>query len=226
MTIYAHWKANAYTVSYNVNGGTGSIASQTKMYGTDLTLTSSVPTRTGYTFVGWSESKSTVSAEYISGGKFSKNADTTLYAVWKINTYTVKYDLNGGTGSIASQTKTYGKDLTLTSAVPTKTGYTFVGWSESASAESAEYLSGGSFSKNANTVLYAVWKADAPKLAGDINGDGIVNGKDLTRLRKYLAGQDVQVNEDALDVNGDGVVNGKDLTRLLKYLAGQDVQIY
>lgn len=71
-----------------------------------------------------------------------------------------------------------------------------------------------------------MWKADAPKLAGDINGDGIVNGKDLTRLRKYLAGQDVQVNEDALDVNGDGVVNGKDLTRLLKYLAGQDVQIY
>ena len=226
MTIYAHWKANAYTVSYNVNGGTGSIASQTKTHGTDLTLTSSVPTRTGYTFVGWSESKSAGSAEYISGGKFSKNADTTLYAVWKINTYTVKYDLNGGTGSIASQTKTYGTDLTLTSSVPTRTGYTFVGWSESKSAESAEYISGGKFNKNANTTLYAVWKVSTPKIAGDINGDGVVNGKDLTRLRKYLAGQDVQVNEDALDVNGDGVVNGKDLTRLLKYIAGQDVQIY
>ena len=225
-TLYAVWKINTYTVKYDLNGGTGSIASQTKTHGTDLTLTSSVPTRTGYTFVGWSESKSAGSAEYISGGKFSKNADTTLYAVWKINTYTVKYDLNGGTGSIASQTKTYGKDLTLTSAVPTKTGYTFVGWSESKSAESAEYISGGKFNKNANTTLYAVWKVSTPKIAGDINGDGVVNGKDLTRLRKYLAGQDVQVNEDALDVNGDGVVNGKDLTRLLKYIAGQDVQIY
>ena len=189
-------------------------------------MTSSVPTRTGYTFVGWSESKSAGSAEYISGGKFSKNANTTLYAVWKINTYTVKYDLNGGTGSIASQTKTYGTDLTLTSSVPTRTGYTFVGWSESKSAESAEYISGGKFSKNADTTLYAVWKVSTPKIAGDINGDGVVNGKDLTRLRKYLAGQDVQVNEDALDVNGDGVVNGKDLTRLLKYIAGQDVRIY
>ena len=225
-TLYAVWKINTYTVKYDLNGGTGSIASQTKTHGTDLTLTSSVPTRTGYTFVGWSESKSAGSAEYISGGKFSKNADTTLYAVWKINTYTVKYDLNGGTGSIASQTKTYGTDLTLTSSVPTRTGYTFVGWSESKSAESAEYISGGKFNKNANTTLYAVWKVSTPKIAGDINGDGVVNGKDLTRLRKYLAGQDVQVNEDALDVNGDGVVNGKDLTRLLKYIAGQDVQIY
>ena len=101
-----------------------------------------------------------------------------------------------------------------------------MGWSESKSAESAEYISGGKFNKNANTTLYAVWKVSTPKIAGDINGDGVVNGKDLTRLRKYLAGQDVQVNEDALDVNGDGVVNGKDLTRLLKYIAGQDVQIY
>lgn len=225
-TLYAVWKANTYKISYSANGGTGAPASQTKVNDVALKLTLDVPTRTGYTFIGWSESSSATTATYVAGDMFYSDANTTLYAVWKINTYVVKYDLNGGTGSIASQTKTYGKDLTLTSAVPTKTGYTFVGWSESASAESAEYLSGGSFSKNANTVLYAVWKADAPKLAGDINGDGIVNGKDLTRLRKYLAGQDVQVNEDALDVNGDGVVNGKDLTRLLKYLAGQDVQIY
>ena len=60
---------------------------------------------------------------------------------------------------------------------------------------------------------------------GDINGDGTVNNKDLTRLMKYLAGEDVNVVEDALDVNGDGNVNNKDLTRLMKYLAGEDVSI-
>ena len=61
--------------------------------------------------------------------------------------------------------------------------------------------------------------------AGDINGDGVVNNKDLTRLMKYLSGEDVEVTEAALDVNGDGTVNNKDLTRLMKYLAGEDVQI-
>ena len=63
-------------------------------------------------------------------------------------------------------------------------------------------------------------------IPGDINGDGVCNSKDLTRLMKYLAGEDVEVNEDCLDVNGDGVVNAKDLIRLLKYTSGEDVVIY
>ncbi len=61
---------------------------------------------------------------------------------------------------------------------------------------------------------------------GDINGDGVLNSKDTTRLMRYLAGWDVEVNEAALDVNGDGVVNTKDTTRLMRYLAGWDVEIY
>ena len=56
---------------------------------------------------------------------------------------------------------------------------------------------------------------------GDINGDNVVNNKDLNRLMKYLAGEDIEVNEPALDVNGDNAVNN----RLMKYLAGYDVEI-
>lgn len=62
-------------------------------------------------------------------------------------------------------------------------------------------------------------------VAGDINGDGNVNNKDLTRLMKYLAGEDVEIVAEALDTNGDGNVNNKDLTRLMKYLAGENVEI-
>ena len=60
---------------------------------------------------------------------------------------------------------------------------------------------------------------------GDINGDGDVNNKDLTRLFKHLSGYTAEVVERALDVNGDGSVNNKDLTRLFKYLSGWDVEL-
>ena len=63
-------------------------------------------------------------------------------------------------------------------------------------------------------------------IPGDINGDGVVNSKDLTRLLKYISHEEVEVNEAALDVNGDGEVNSKDLTRLLKYISHEDVEIY
>lgn len=63
-------------------------------------------------------------------------------------------------------------------------------------------------------------------LPGDINGDGSVNTKDLTRLLKYINHEDVEYVEKALDVNGDGQVNTKDLTRLLKYINHEDVEIF
>ena len=68
-------------------------------------------------------------------------------------------------------------------------------------------------------------KLESTAIPGDINGDGTTNNKDLTRLMKYLAGEDVSVIETVLDVNGDGVLNNKDLTRLMKYLAGEDVEL-
>ena len=68
--------------------------------------------------------------------------------------------------------------------------------------------------------------ADSSLSAGDINGDGTVNNKDLTRLLKHIAGEDVEVISQFLDTNGDGTVNNKDLTRLLKHIAGEDVIIH
>lgn len=63
-------------------------------------------------------------------------------------------------------------------------------------------------------------------LPGDINNDGEVNNKDVTRLFQYLSGWDVEVCEKALDVNGDGNVNNKDMTRLFQYLSNWDVEIF
>lgn len=84
VTLYAVWKANTYTVSYDANGGSGAPGAQTKTYGQTLKLTTSKPTRTNYNFLGWSTAKSAATAAYSADGDFTTNANTTLYAVWEL----------------------------------------------------------------------------------------------------------------------------------------------
>lgn len=148
----------SYSVTYNANGGSGVPASQTKWKGQTLTLSSTKPTRTGYSFLGWSTSSTATTATYAAGGSYTANAAATLYAVWKANTYTVKYNANGGTGAPANQTKTYGKALTLSSTKPTRTNYNFKGWGTSASATTVAYAAGASYTANAGITLYAIWE--------------------------------------------------------------------
>ena len=63
-------------------------------------------------------------------------------------------------------------------------------------------------------------------IPGDINGDGIVSMKDVTRLNNYLNDDKTKVIKAALDVNGDGVVSIKDITRLVEYLSDNTVEIH
>lgn len=152
-------KLPTYTVSYNANGGSGAPSAQTKTHGVTLTLSSTKPTRTGYTFQGWGTSASATAKTYDAGGSYTNNAAITLYAVWKAVTYTISYNANGGSGAPASQTKTYGVALTLSSTKPTRTNYNFLGWGTSANATSATWQPGGSYTKNGSTTLYAVWES-------------------------------------------------------------------
>ena len=153
-------KSNAYTVNYQVkfdaNGGSGAPGAQIKTHGTNLTLSSTKPTRTGYTFLGWSTSKTATSATYVAGGTYSTNAATTLYAVWKINSYTVTYNYseNGGTSATkTSATVNYNAAIDLTPTA-SKSGYTFIGWNtnKDATTKLTSLKMGTS-----NVTLYAIY---------------------------------------------------------------------
>lgn len=159
---YTKTTAQTYTVSYNANGGSNAPASQTKVHGVTLTLSSTVPYRFNYEFLGWSASSSATTATYAAGGSYTGNASVTLFAVWKYKpaTYTVGYDANGGTGAPGRQTKTYGVTLTLTTIQPTRRNYLFLGWSKDRNATSASYTAGGSYTDNSDVTLYAVWRYD------------------------------------------------------------------
>lgn len=176
ITLYAHWTANEYTITFNANGGTCATASKEvtylQTYGTLPT-----PTRAGHTFDGWYTAASG-GTRITSSSTVNVAADDTLYAHWTIITYTIQYNANGGSGAPASQTKTWGQDLTLTTSKPTtakaylvtynanggtvsltskSVACTFDCWNTNAAGTGTDYASGGIYSANAAATLYAQW---------------------------------------------------------------------
>lgn len=185
-TLDITWKPTlpTYTISYDANNGSGAPSSQSKTWGTDITLRSGTPTRTGYTFKGWATSSTATTATYQPSGNFTTNANTTLYAVWQVNTYTIYYNGNGSTsGSTSSQTKTYNQPLTLRSNGYTRTGYTFTGWNTEANGSGTSYSAGGSYTKNAGATLYAQWSINTWTVS--YNGNGSTSGSTSSQTKTY-----------------------------------------
>jgi uncharacterized repeat protein (TIGR02543 family) len=83
-TLYAQWAASSYTISYNANGGTGAPSSQTKAQGATVKISSTKPTRDGYTFSGWSNAANSATVLYRPGDNYTANANIALYAVWVV----------------------------------------------------------------------------------------------------------------------------------------------
>lgn len=88
-TLYAIWKANTYAVTFNANGGSGAPAAQTQTHGVALTLSSTRPTRVGYTFLGWNTAADGSGTSYAAGGTYDDNAAVTLYAQWRADAPTL-----------------------------------------------------------------------------------------------------------------------------------------
>lgn len=165
ITLYAGWRPNTYTIVFDKNGGTGNMGNLAMTYDVAKALTNNSFSRAGYEFKGWAISASG-SVKY-SNGQSVKNLTATdnstvrLYAVWELVTYTVKYNANGGTGSMSNQQHIVGQSLALTANTFSRTGYTFKGWATSAGG-GVVYTDGQSVQNIGNagsTVnLYAVWQ--------------------------------------------------------------------
>ena len=132
-TLYAKWTGITYYVSYNGNNATnGSMSNSTHTYGTAKNLTSNAYSRTGYSFLGWSTSNSATTATYTNGQSISNltttsGATVTLYAVWKINPYTIT--IQAGEGGVVSSTGgTYNYGETLSILAGPNVGKAFLYW--------------------------------------------------------------------------------------------------
>ena len=95
-TYFPIVKLKTYTIKYNANGGSGVPSNQVKEHNKNITLSTSKPTRTGYTFVNWNTSSAGNGTSYSAGATYSGNSDITMYAQWRRNRVIINFSVNGG----------------------------------------------------------------------------------------------------------------------------------
>lgn len=142
IVAYAVLNVESYNVTYMIDGSV--YEKYTVTYGAEVSVPD-VPEKEGFIFMGWTpDIPETMPAN-----------DLTFIAVFERKSYTLTYDVNGGSGNIAQQTGDV--NYTIGSTVPFRSGYNFLGWSKNNSATSADYVPGDSIILTEDTVLYAVW---------------------------------------------------------------------
>jgi uncharacterized repeat protein (TIGR02543 family) len=158
LTVYN----SSYTVLFNANGGTGTLAVQPIDSNTSANLKPNTFTRTGYVFAGWNTAANGSGTSYANGASYTMSAapNVTLYAQWTAINYTVTFDANGGTGTMSDQTIAFNASANLTSNAFTRWGYTFAGWNGNYTsyADQASYT----MSTAANVYLQAQWQLLQP----------------------------------------------------------------
>jgi uncharacterized repeat protein (TIGR02543 family) len=168
-TLYAQWTVNVYTITFNAQDGTGSHSDQSVTYGTAIG-TLPEPTRDGYTFIGWFTEVGG-GTQYVGGMALYSTVDnTTLYAQWTANVYTIKFNANaqGDVSPPPDQSVTYGAKIGQL-PVPVRKGYEFGGW-----------YTGGGVQYTVNTriasdiILHAKWASATYTLTFDPQ-DGTVS---------------------------------------------------
>ncbi len=172
-------------VSFDAQGGTVSPGYQDKVLGfaygkapdgTDQALPT--PAKTGYTFAGWWTGTGGTGSRVTGAATVTNSLAHTLYAKWTVNTFTVVYNANGGSGTTASSTHTYDVAKALTENAFTRTGYTFAGWAESADGP-VKYADKQSVinltaANGATVTLFAKWTINKYTVTFNSNGGSAV----------------------------------------------------
>ena len=167
-------KKETYTVTFDANGGTGTMQQQVFTEGEQQALTKNTFTRDGYIFSGWKGN----GANYIDEQNITVTCDITLYAQWTSNgtsptpeptpsnTVTITFDANGGSGEMAPQTFVKGVAQLLTDNAFTWENHEFIGWNSAADGTGTPYSNAQEMTLEASVTLYAQWMAASGAFEG------------------------------------------------------------
>ena len=194
VTLYAQWKPNSYTIRYDSNKPsiasgniTGTTANSTHSFDTAKNLTANGYKLTGWTFTGWKDSngKTYTDKQSVKNLTTENGATIVLYAQWKPNSYTIRYDSNKPstasgniTGTTANSTHSYDTAKNLTANGYKLTGWTFTGWKDSNGKTYTDKQSVKNLTSepNGTVTLYAQWKPNSYTIRYDSNKPSIASG--------------------------------------------------
>ena len=187
-------------LTYDANGGEGTIDSTTGAAGESVTVAENVFTRNNYTFTGWNTQADGKGTAYKPGDSFTlTDKDTVLYAQWSENApaqVNVSYDANGGTGTMESITGDVGSEIVIGQNGFARSGYTFTGWNTQADGKGTAYKPGDSFTlTDKDTVLYAQWNK-LVTVSFDLCGHGGANISSQTFVSGNKASEPTAPKED------------------------------
>ena len=173
--LFAQWTANVYSVSFLANGAEGTMPNEPYAYDEAKALTPNAFAWSGHTFRGWGLSATEAEPTYDDGQIVSNltavaDATVTLHALWSPNSYTIRFDRNGGQGSMSAQTMVYDTPATLSANAFTRGAegtFTFLGWATAADG-AVEFKDGAlvtNLVSEGSITLYAVWENNLSDLA-------------------------------------------------------------
>ena len=169
-TYTANWQVIEYTIITLLEGGNAG-SSQVYFYTVEQTVTLPTPTRTGYTFLGWTGEGITTPQPNVTIPKGS-TGDKTYIENWKLTEYNIAMDLNGGSGQEKVVYTMTDEDFEL--PTPTRNGYEFVGWTGEGitTPQTSVKIPKGSTGNKAYT---ANWKVIEYTITLDTNGGPVVS---------------------------------------------------
>ena len=199
ITLYAKWSAASYVVTYDP-ANSSSTSTESKMYGSSFTLPAA-PTKAGNNFLGWELTVNSVANTYAPGSTFTMgSAAITFTAKWTGIYYAVTYALNGGAGTAPTQANVASGGSFTTAAEPTKTGFTFAGWSDGATTTNA---STSISNVTSNKTLTAQWTIALPGTPGTPTATPGNGGATITITPPSSGGTPSSYTVTALDSSGN-----------------------
>lgn len=180
-TLFAQWQQSTVTITFNKNGGKGTMGAQSALSGDKTTLAANKFTRSGYDFTGWNTKANGKGTSYTDKESITPTGNMTLYAQWEKAKHTITFDRNGGTGTMSDQEVTDGEEETLNENKFTRSGYTFNGWNTQANGKGKSYSNKGKIKATEDMTLYAQWKKNSTSNSANKSGSSSSSSKAATK---------------------------------------------
>lgn len=190
--VFTKSEQKTWTISFDANGGDGSMKKMTVKDGDSATLIMNRFTRDGYAFTGWNTKADGSGKAYEDNDTVKPTSDMVLYAQWESNgkkkdddknkkttKYTIVYDANGGDGTMDNTVVNAGDSVTLTGNKFKRNGYTFVGWNTKSNGKGAAYKNRATLTPEGDMRLYAMWERNNGPLAATADPSAIAAAASL-----------------------------------------------